>query len=114
MPAAISFHAVLEPGGPSFMPTQVVAVPEAVCTALGRSTKRIVCTIGRRSGRLGLLPATGGGRYLLRKDLCQQLGLAIGQGLTLVPLPDPEPDHVNLPAELAESLAAWPEAEATY
>ncbi len=83
MPAAISFHAVLEPGGPSFMPTQVVAVPEAVCTALGRSTKRVVCTIGRRSGRLGLLPATGGGRYLLRKDLCQQLGLAIGQGLTL-------------------------------
>ena len=115
MPAAISFHAVLEPGGPSFMPTQVVAVPEAVCTALGRSTKRVVCTIGRRSGRLGLLPATGSGRYLLlRKDLCQQLGLAIGQGLTLVLLPDPEPDRVTVPAELAESLAAWPEAEATY
>ena len=28
--------------------------------------------------------------------------------------PDPNPDHVDLPDELAESLAAWPEAEANF
>ncbi len=115
MPAAVSFRAVLEPGGPSFMPTQIVVVPEAVRAALGRGTRRVVCTIGGHAERLGLLPAAGGGRYLmLRKELCQQLGLAIGQEMTLSLAPDPEPDRVDLPAELAEALAAWPEAEAAY
>ena len=28
--------------------------------------------------------------------------------------PDPTPDHVDLPPELAEALAAWPEAEAAF
>ena len=28
--------------------------------------------------------------------------------------PDPNPDHVDLPDELSEALAAWPEAEAAF
>ncbi|TPG62361.1 YdeI/OmpD-associated family protein [Hymenobacter nivis] len=115
MSVAASFSAVLEPGGPSFMPTQVVVVPEAVRAALGPGTKRVVCTIGGHTERLGLLPREGGGRYLLlRKDLCAQLGLQIGQEITLSLAPDPDPDRIDLPDELAEALAAWPEAEAAF
>lgn len=115
-PPTATFRAVLEAGGPSFMPTQIVLVPEAAWQALGgRATKRVVATLNGQAERLGLLPAAGGGRYLmLRKALCQQLGLAIGQELDVVLAPDPTPDYVELPDELAEALAAWPEAETTF
>ncbi|RYY20705.1 MAG: hypothetical protein EOO36_02690 [Cytophagaceae bacterium] len=54
-----------------------------------------------------LLPLAGGGRYLLvRKALCQQLGLEIGQELEISLQSDPAPDDVDLPTELAEALAA--------
>lgn len=111
-----SFQAVLEAGGPSFMPTQVVVVPEAAWLALGgKATKRVVATLNGHPERLGLLPQAGGGRYLiLRKDLCERLVLKIGQSLTVSLAPDPQPDYVDLPDELAEALAAWPEAEAAF
>jgi antitoxin component of MazEF toxin-antitoxin module len=98
------------------MPTQVIVVPEAAWLAVGgKATKRVMATLGGHTERLGLLPQEGGGRYLLiRKDLCQQLGLAIGQELTVQLAPDPNPDSVDLPDELAEALAAWPEAEAAF
>lgn len=94
------------------MPTQVVTVPAAVLAALGKATKRVIVAFaGGHEERLGLLPAEGGGRYLmLRKSLCQQLGLEIGQELTLTLRPDPNPDAVDLPDELHEALAAWPAA----
>ena len=112
----VTFCAVLEAGGPSFMPTQVVAVPaEAVQALGGGATKRVVATLNGHAERLGLLPQAGGGRYLLlRKELCQRLGLVIGQALAVQLAPDPSPDHVDLPPELAEALAAWPEAEAAF
>ena len=111
-----TFRAVLEAGGPSFMPTQVVVVPEATWLALGgRATKRVVVTLNGHAGRLGLLPQAGGGRYLLlRKELCQRLGRAIGDELEVCLAPDPQPDYVDLPEELAEALAAWPEAETAF
>ena len=98
------------------MPTQVVVVPDAAWQALGgKATKRVVATLNGHAERLGLLPQEGGGRYLLlRKELCQRLGLAIGQELDLTLAPDPSPDYVDLPDELAEALAAWPEAEAAF
>ena len=113
---AVSFRAVLEAGGPSFMPTQIVVVPDAAWQALGgKATKRVVATLNGHAERLGLLPQEGGGRYLLlRKELCQRLGLAIGQEFDLTLAPDPNPDYVDLPDELAEALAAWPEAEAAF
>jgi hypothetical protein len=111
-----TFQAVLEAGGPSFMPTQLVAVPDHAWQAVGgKATKRVIATLNGHAERLGLLPQEGGGRYLLlRKELCQRLGLAIGQELTVSLAPDPNPDHVDLPDELAEALAAWPEAEAAF
>jgi len=111
-----TFQAVLEAGGPSFMPTQIVVVPEAAWqTVGGKATKRVVATLNGHTERLGLLPLEGGGRYLLlRKDLCQRLGLTTGQAIKVSLTSDPDPDHVDLPDELAEALGAWPEAEAAF
>jgi len=112
----ITFHATLEPGGPSFMPTQTIVVPAEVLEALGgKAAKRVVCTIRGHALRLGLLPLEGSGRYLmLNKDVCRAVGLALGQELTINIAPDPNPDHVDLPDELTEALAAWPEAETAF
>jgi hypothetical protein len=98
------------------MPTQVIVVPEQAWQALGgKAAKRVVATLNGQAERLGLLPLEGGGRYLmLRKELCQRLGLVIGQEVAVQLAPDPNPDHVDLPDELAEALAAWPEAEASF
>ena len=113
---SVSFRAVLEAGGPSFMPTQIVPVPDAAWQALGgKATKRVIATLNGHTERLGLLPQEGGGRYLmLRKDLCQHLGIAIGQEVEVSLTPDPNPNYVDLPDELAEALGAWPEAEAAF
>lgn len=111
-----TFCAALEAGGPSFMPTQLVVVPAEALAALPPHTKRVLATLnGAHTERLGLLPLPGGGRHLLlRKALCQRLGLHVGQELTICLAPDPDPDHVDLPDELAEALAAWPEAETAF
>lgn len=110
------FSAILESGGPSFMPTQIIVVPGEVLEALGgKATKRVLCTIQGHTLRLGLLPLEGGGRYLmLNKDVCRVVGIALGQELTIDIAPDPTPDLVDLPDELAEALAAWPEAETAF
>lgn len=116
MDAAVSFRAVLEPGGPSFMPTQTIVVPAHVLEALGgKKAKRVVCTIREKALRLGLLPLKGGGCYLmLNKDVCRAVGIALGDELEVLIAPDPNPDHVDLPGKLAEALAAWPEAETAF
>ena len=97
------------------MPTQIIVVPDATREALGQAVKRVLMTIGPHTERLGLLPLEGGGRYLmLRKSLCKELGIEIGQELSITLTPDPDPDRVDLPEELLEALAAWPEAQAAY
>jgi Bacteriocin-protection, YdeI or OmpD-Associated/Domain of unknown function (DUF1905) len=109
------FRALLEPGGPSFMPTQIVLVPTEVLAALPPGTRRVVLHVGAHRERLGLLPQPGGGRYLmLRKTLCEQLQLRIGQVFDAQLEADPAPDHIDLPDELVEALTAWPEAETAY
>ena len=116
MPSPLSFRATLEPGGPSFMPTQTIVVPAEVLEALGgKATKRVIVTIRGHALRLGLLLLEGGGRYLmLNKDICHAVGIELGQELTIEIAPDPNPDHIDLPEELAEAFAAWPEAEAAF
>ncbi|QKG54303.1 YdeI/OmpD-associated family protein [Hymenobacter sp. BRD67] len=116
MQPLVRFSAVLEAGGPSFMPTQLVVVPKEAWQALGgKAVKRVIATLNGHTERLGLLPLEGGGRYLLlRKALCQRLGLQLGQHIDLTLYPDPNPDYVDLPDELAEALAAWPEAELAF
>ncbi|MCC2547273.1 YdeI/OmpD-associated family protein [Hymenobacter sp. BT175] len=106
----------LEKGGPSFMPTQIVVVPASVVEELGgKAVKRVLVTVDGQTLRLGLLPMGAGQRYLmLNKDLCQRLGLRPGQELVLTLSPDPNPEHVELPAELSEALDAWPEAETAF
>jgi Bacteriocin-protection, YdeI or OmpD-Associated/Domain of unknown function (DUF1905) len=116
MATTLTFRAVLEPGGPSFMPTQTIVVPAEVFAALGgKATKRIIATIQGQTLRLGLLPLEGGGRYLmLNKHVCRAVGIELGDELAVIIAPDPSPDHVDLPDELAEALAAWPEAEIAF
>ena len=116
MPSPIHFRAVLEAGGPRFMPTRIIVVPAEVLEALGgKATKRVVVTIGGQALRLGLLLLAGGGRYLLlNKDVCRAVGIAPGQELEVEIAPDSNPDHLDLPDELAEALAAWPEAETAF
>ena len=116
MGTAITFRAALGPGGPSFMPTQTFVVPAEVLEKLGgKAVKRVVCTIHGHALRLCLLPLEGGGRYLmLNKDVCRTVGIALGQELAIEIAPDPNPSHVDLPDELAEALAAWPEAKTAF
>ncbi|MCB2376411.1 YdeI/OmpD-associated family protein [Hymenobacter sp. BT635] len=111
-----TFTALLEPGGPSFMPTQIVIVPQDVVASLGGSaTRRVVGTLNGFPIRLGLLPLNSGERYLMvNKDTCKAAGLRLGQQLTVCLTPDPTPDAVDLPTELAEGLAEWPEAAAGF
>ena len=97
------------------MPTQTIVVPAEVLVALGKAAKRVIVTIKGQEIRLGLLPLEGGGRYLmLNKDVCRAMGIELGQWLDVAIAPDPNPDHVDLPDELAEAFAAWPEAEAAF
>ena len=117
MPSSpLHFRAVLEPGGPSFMPTQTIVVPASVLDALGgKAAKRVIVTIRGHALRLGLLPLEGGGRYLmLNKDVCAAVGITLGDALEVSIAPDPNPNHVDLPDELTEALAAWPEAETAF
>ncbi|SFQ38788.1 YdeI/OmpD-associated family protein [Hymenobacter arizonensis] len=116
MHTPVHFRATLEPGGPSFMPTQTIVVPTEILEALGgKATKRVICTIRGQELRLGLLLLEGGGRYLmLNKDVCRALGIALGDEFDVEIAPDPNPDHVDLPPELAEAFAAWPEAETAF
>ncbi|MDU0369630.1 YdeI/OmpD-associated family protein [Hymenobacter endophyticus] len=110
------FEATMEAGGPNFMPTQIVVVPPLVLETLGGlSTRRVTGTLNGYAVRLGLLPLTGGGRYLMiNKDVCQAAGVQVGQRVTLTLAPDPEPDRVDLPGELAQAFEAWPEAETEF
>ena len=116
MTSPLTFRALLEPGGPSFMPTQTIVVPAEILEALGgKAAKRVIVSIRGHALRLGLLPLEGGGRYLmLNKDVCAALGIALGDELEVRIEHDPNPDHVDLPDELAEAFAAWPEAEVAF
>jgi len=68
---SVTFRATLEAGGPSFMPTQVVQVPDHAWQAVGgKATRRVVATLNGHAERLGLLPQAGGGRYLLLRRSC--------------------------------------------
>lgn len=113
---SFTFQALLEPGGPSFMPMTVLIVPvEALETLGGKALKRVICTLNGHTFRLGLHPMKTGERYLMiSKEVRHKAGLALGQHVTLTLSPDPDPDAVDLPAELADGLADWPEAAAGF
>ncbi|MBW3130775.1 YdeI/OmpD-associated family protein [Hymenobacter profundi] len=116
MTVPITFRAVVQPGGPSFMPMQVLVVPVEVVEALGgKAVKRVVVALRDHTMRLGLHPLKSGERYLmLNQALLTELSLRSGDKVTVSISPDPTPNQVDLPEELAEGLSSWPEAEAAF
>ncbi|OUJ75744.1 YdeI/OmpD-associated family protein [Hymenobacter crusticola] len=112
----LSFQALLEPGGPSFMPMTILLVPLAVVEDLGgKAVRRVVSTLNGHTFRLGLHPLKTGERYLMiSKEVRKQVGIRLGDQVAVTLTPDPEPDAVDLPAEFAQALAEWPEAEAGF
>ncbi|QDA60572.1 YdeI/OmpD-associated family protein [Hymenobacter jejuensis] len=116
MEGTLTFRARLEPGGPSFMPMTIAIVPLEIVEALGgKSVRRVMGTLNGHPFRLGLQPMRTGERYLMiSKELRQASGVEMGQEITLTLAPDPDPDHIELPEELAEGLDAWPEADAGF
>ncbi|MBO3270013.1 YdeI/OmpD-associated family protein [Hymenobacter defluvii] len=116
MATPITFRAVMQPGGPSFMPMQVLVVPVEVIEALGgKAVKRVVVALRDHTVRLGLHPLKSGERYLmLNQALLTELSLRSGDEVTVSISPDPTPNQVDLPEELAEGLSSWPEAKAAF
>ncbi|WP_324675216.1 YdeI/OmpD-associated family protein [Hymenobacter sp. GOD-10R] len=112
----LTFQSLLEPGGPSFMPMSILVVPLSVVEDLGGKTvRRVISTLNGHTFRLGLHPMKTGERYLMiSKEIRNQIGIQLGAQVTVTLLPDPEPDAVDLPLELAQALAEWPEAEAGF
>jgi len=116
MSEPITFRAVVQPGGPSFMPMQVLLVPiEAVAAVGGKVIKRVVVALRGRTVRLGLHPLKSGERYMmLNQALLTELDLRSGDEVTVSISPDPTPNHIDLPEELTEGLSSWPEAEVAF
>ncbi|PJJ54434.1 uncharacterized protein DUF1905 [Hymenobacter chitinivorans DSM 11115] len=110
-----AFEAPLEAGGPSFMPTQIVRVPPLVLAELGPKAKRLTGSINGYPIRLGLLALGNGEKgIMVNKATCKAAGLRLGQVVAVQLALDPTPDTVDLPPELAEGLAEWPEAQAGF
>lgn len=115
-PAPLAFEARLTPTGPGFMPMSVLIVPEEIVEALGgKQTKRVLCTLNGRPLRRALQYMRTGERFLLvSKTLRRELRLGAEDLVQVTLAPDPAPEQVDLPEELVEGLAAWPEAEAAF
>lgn len=115
-PDALSFQGQLTPNGLGFMPMAIIIVPETVVEALGgKAVKRVIGTLNGHPIRRGLLPLNTGERYLLiSKALRRELRLEPGVPVAVTLTADPDPNHVDVPEELTEGLAEWPEAAAAF
>ncbi|MCC3156745.1 YdeI/OmpD-associated family protein [Hymenobacter sp. 15J16-1T3B] len=114
--ASFTFEGQLQPNGLGFMPMAIIIVPEDVVEALGgNSVKRVVGTLNGHPIRRGLLPMSTGQRFLLvSKALRRELRLSADTPVTVTLAPDPNPNQVDLPEELADGLEEWPEAAAAF
>lgn len=114
--SAQAFQATLQSENIGNMLVQTVLVPPAVTRAVGgQPNQRVLATVNGHVLRRGLLPRADGSRYLLLgKMVCQKLGLRVGDALHVTLAPDPYPNQVDLPDELAEGLEAWPEAASAF
>ncbi|OON67715.1 YdeI/OmpD-associated family protein [Hymenobacter sp. CRA2] len=111
-----TFRAALTPTGSGFMPMVMLIVPEDVVEALGgKAVKRVVGTLNGHPIRRGLQYLRTGERFLLiSKALRKQLRLDLSTEVLVTLAPDPNPDAVDMPEELEEGLAEWPEAAAAF
>ena len=98
------------------MPMSILIVPLEVVESLGgKAVRRVVGTLNGHVIRLGLQPMKTGERYLMiSKELRAVTSIQLGDEVALTLAPDPEPDAVELPTDLAQGLAEWPEAEASF
>ena len=78
-------------------------------------TRRVVGTLNGVPVRRAL-HGIGNGEYqfLIGQKALREIGAALGDTVEVSVLPDPEPDHIDMPDELAAALAADPEAYARW
>jgi hypothetical protein len=113
---SFSFRARLTPNDVGFMPMLMLIVPEEVVEALGgKKVKRVMGTLNGHPIRRGLQHLRTGERYLqISKALRKQLGLAASSEVAVTLAADPDPNFVDMPEELTEGLAEWPEADEAF
>ena len=93
-----------------------VPVPPEVAAALCEAgTRRVVGALNGHPIRRAL-HGIGNGDYqlLLGKGALKEAGAAYGETVEVALLPDPDPDHVEVPAELDAALAMDDEARARW
>jgi len=87
-------------------------VPAEVAEALRQSgTRRVVGTLNGVPFRRAL-HGIGNGEYqfLIGQDVLREIGARLGETVLVEVKPDPDPDRVDVPAELAAALEADDEA----
>lgn len=99
----LTFDTVLEPFGPA---CAVMLSDEQVTLLGGGKRAAVLVTIGDKTAPLRLAVMGGQNCIGLSKAARAQLGVQIGQAVTVTVALDAEPREVALPPELAEAFAA--------
>ncbi|MEL6616906.1 MAG: YdeI/OmpD-associated family protein [Bacteroidota bacterium] len=101
---------------PDGMKMHFLPVPPEVAEALREAgTRRVVGTLNGHPFRRAL-HGIGNGEYqfLIGKKALQEAGAAYGETVEVVVMPDPDPDHVEVPPELEAALSMDDEARARW
>ncbi|MEM1054206.1 MAG: YdeI/OmpD-associated family protein [Bacteroidota bacterium] len=87
-------------------------VPAEVAEALRQSgTRRVVGTLNGHPVRRALHGIGNGEfQFLIGQQALRKIGASLGETVEVVVKPDPDPDHIDVPDELAAALDADPEA----
>ncbi|MEM9697128.1 MAG: YdeI/OmpD-associated family protein [Myxococcota bacterium] len=86
-------------------------VAEPLLALLGEKQRRVVGTIeDHRFSRVLQVAEAGEARLRFGESWLRSLGLDVGLPVDLTLGADPDPDHVEVPSELAEALEAEPAA----
>ncbi|MEM6327384.1 MAG: YdeI/OmpD-associated family protein [Bacteroidota bacterium] len=98
------------------MKMHYLPVPDEVALALREAgTRRAVGTLNGVPFRRALHGIGNGAfQFLLGRDVVREIGAALGETVEVVVMPDPHPDHIDVPAELAAALDADPEAKGRW
>ena len=90
-------------------------VPESVVTALGSGKRpKVLVTVGGHSWQTSIAPM--GGRFMLGVSAANRAaaGLEAGQTVPVTVVLDTAPRVIEVPSDLAEALAAAPDAAAGW
>lgn len=83
-------------------------VPDAVVEALGSKRPRVICRIRGVEFRGGVSRGEGAYRLPMPRAVRESARLAAGERVRVTLEPDPEPDAIQIPAELRAILDAEP------